>query len=202
MSIKRRKFQRHLGERRYRKLFVIAVEGTKTEPQYFEIFNKSDQNIIKINCLTGNHRSSPPQVLKRMENFLREEGLKKTDEAWIIVDLDQWSPEQIGQIFKWSQSKENYGFALSNPLFEFWLLLHFEDGNKIASSDECMDRLKDHLPVYKKGIDIRKFTLRSIYDAIRRAKNRDNPPCKDWPRAIGGTTVYRLVEKLLPKENT
>ena len=59
MVVKRRKFQRPLGERRYRKLFIIAVEGFKTEPQYFEIFNKMNQNIIKINCLKGNHQSSP-----------------------------------------------------------------------------------------------------------------------------------------------
>jgi hypothetical protein len=31
MPPKRRRFQRPLGERRYRKLFVIAVEGVKTE---------------------------------------------------------------------------------------------------------------------------------------------------------------------------
>jgi len=34
MPLKRRKSQRPLGERRYRKLFVIAAEGVKTEPQY------------------------------------------------------------------------------------------------------------------------------------------------------------------------
>ncbi len=200
MVIKRRKFQRSLGERRYRKLFVISVEGTKTEPQYFEIFNKMNQNIIKINCLKGNHQSSPIKILKRMENHLKIEDLKETDEAWLVVDMDQWSLEQIGQLFKWSQLKDNYGFALSNPMFEFWLVLHFEDGNKIASINECLDRLKRHLPGYKKDIDIRKFTAETIHNAISRAKQRDNPPCADWPRAIGATTVYRLVEKLISRK--
>ena len=65
MPPKRRKFQRPLGERRYRKLFVIAVEGVKTEPQYFAIFN-DQQSVIRVNCLKGSHDSSPPQVLKRM----------------------------------------------------------------------------------------------------------------------------------------
>jgi hypothetical protein len=197
MSIKRREFQRPLGERRYRKLFIISVEGIKTEPQYFEIFNKNDQNIIKINCLKGNKKSSPFQVLKRMENHLKREGLKSTDEAWLVIDRDQWSVEQIGQLFEWSQRKENYGFALSNPMFEFWLLLHFEDGNKITNASECLNRLKRYFPEYKKDIDIRKITHEAIHNAIRRAKQRDNPPCIDWPRAISGTTIYRLVEKLL-----
>ena len=39
MLAKRGSFQRPFGERRYRKLFVIATEGVKTEPQYFAAFN-------------------------------------------------------------------------------------------------------------------------------------------------------------------
>jgi len=132
-----------------------------------------------------------------MKNYLNKEGLKKTDEAWIVIDMDEWSSEQITQIYEWSKSKENYGLAVSNPMFEFWLLLHFEDGTKIASAKECLERLKRHLPEYRKGIDIRKFTSEIIHNAVRRAKQRDNPMCVDWPRAIGGTTVYRLVEKLI-----
>ena len=197
MVIKRRKFQRPLGERRYRKLFVIAVEGAKTEPQYFAIFNKINPNIIKIKCLKGNNQSSPTSILKRMENHLKVEGLEETDEAWLVIDMDQWSNEQIGELFEWSQLKENYGFALSNPMFEFWLLLHFENGNNIGNANECLDRLKRYLPEYKKDIDTGKFTDKAIHNAVQRAKERDNPKCKDWPRMVGGTTVYRLVEKLV-----
>ncbi len=92
MPPKRRKFSRPLGERRYRKIFILAVEGIKTEPQYFAVFN--DQNsVIRVNCLKGKHDSSPPQVLARMENHLKKEGLKKSDEAWLVVDKDQWTDD-------------------------------------------------------------------------------------------------------------
>ena len=88
-------------------------------------------------------------------------------------------------------------FALSNPNFEYWLLLHFENGARIASSRDCNDRLKRHLPRYDKGIDASMITRERIEEAIRRAKLRDNPPCADWPRATAGTTVYKLVENIL-----
>lgn len=194
--VRRRKFQRPLGQRRYRKLFVIAVEGAKTEPQYFAIFN-NQQSVIRVNCLKGKHNSSPLQVLRRMEDHLKKEALKKSDEAWLVVDRDQWTDGQLAQLNGWSQAAENYGFALSNPKFEYWLLLHFEDGAGIASSQDCSDRLKRHLPDYDKGIDPRKFPRQTIDEAIRRAKQRDIPPCPDWPRSIGSTTVYRLVENIL-----
>jgi len=42
MAQGRRKFQRPLGERRYRKLFIIGVEGKETELQYFGLFNRRE----------------------------------------------------------------------------------------------------------------------------------------------------------------
>jgi hypothetical protein len=86
---------------------------------------------------------------------------------------------------------------LSNPKFEYWLLLHFEDGAGVTSSQDCTARIRRHLPNYNKGIDSRKISKEQITDAIHRARARDNPACPDWPRNIGGTTVYKLVEKLI-----
>jgi hypothetical protein len=196
MVSKRRRFQRPLGNRRFRKLFVIAVEGAKTEPQYFALIN-AQHSIIQVTCLKGRHGSAPLQALKRMEDYLRHEGLRSSDEAWLVVDKDQWTDEQLSELHAWKTKRGNYGFALSNPKFEYWLLLHFEDGEGIKSSQDCSDRLKRHLPDYNKGIDGRKITRQRIEDAIRRAIQRDNPPCADWPRLVGNTTVYRLVKNIL-----
>ena len=194
MPLKRRNFRRPLGERRYRKLFLIATEGVKTEPQYFAILN--DRYAV-IHVVKSNHHSSPLQVLKRIKDRLKRETLKNSDEAWLVVDKDQWQDEQLAQLHAWSQDADNYGFALSNPKFEYWLLLHFEDGTKISSSRECSARLKNHLPDYDKDLDGRKISSDMIEDAIHRAKVRDNPPCEDWPRTFGSTTVYKLVENIL-----
>jgi len=136
--------------------------------------------------------------MKRMEDRLRQENLKNSDEAWLVVDKDQWTDEQLAQLYTWSQDADNYGFALSNPKFEYWLLLHFEDGAKISSLNQCSIRLKKHLPDYNnKHLDSRKITSDMIKNAIRRAKVRDNPPCEDWPRTFGSTTVYKLIESIL-----
>jgi hypothetical protein len=199
MPLKRRNFQRPLGGQHYRKLFVIAVEGVKTEPQYFSIFNVK-RSVIQVNCLKGNNNSSPLHVLKRMKDYLKQKELKSSDEAWLVVDKDQWTDEQLDQLFVWAQAHNNYGFALSNPKFEYWLLLHFEDGNDIVSSQNCSDRLKQCFPSYDKGIDIRKITHEQINNAIYRARKRDHPPCVDWPHAFGGTTVYKLVESIFESE--
>lgn len=201
MATRRRSFRRQLGNRRYKKLFLIAAEGIKTEPLYFGMF-ADDTAIVQVHCLKGNHASSPPWVLKRMTDHLETERLKPSDEAWLVVDKDQWTDEQLKQLHEWALQKEHYGFALSNPKFEYWLLLHFEEGTGITSSRDCTNRLKRWLPDYDKGIATRKISPSNIDDAIRRAKKRDDPPSSDWPRSPGQTTVYRLVENILKARTT
>lgn len=137
-----------------------------------------------------------------MKEHIKQEGLKTSDEAWLIVDKDQWSDGDLDQLHAWAQGRENYGFALSNPQFEYWLLLHFEDGHDITSGQECITRLKRYLPDYDKGIEGRKVSMAQIEAAVRRAEQRDNPPCEDWPRRPGSTTVYRLVRKLIGSNHT
>ncbi len=195
MPRSRRSFRRSTGTRRYRKIFLISVEGSITEREYFRM-HIFENRARTIKLLTDKHANSPLHVLERMKKHLREHPLRASYEAWLVVDKDEWRDDQLRPLHSWAQEKENFGLALSNPKFEFWLLLHFEDGVGIASSQNCTQRLKKYVPDYKKGIDERKFTRERILRAIQRAKQRDNPPCADWPRSLGATTVYRLVEKL------
>jgi hypothetical protein len=177
-------------------MFIIATEGFETEPQYFGMFN-STEAVIHVRCLKSKTASSPPQVLARMAKHLKEEGLKSEDEAWLVVDRDKWTDQQLAALHQWSQSKDNYDLAVSNPKFELWLLLHFEEGNGITGPRQCTERLNRRLPNFTKGnVEVKKLA-KGVADAIQRAKRKDSPPCADWPRGTG-TTVYKLVEKLLP----
>lgn len=188
MSKKLRTFQRPLGERRYKKLFVVSVEGSKTEPQYFAIFNQP-QSIVLVKCLKRPlTESSPIQVLKRMEVYLRKESLRKTDEAWVVVDKDDWTEERLKELLQWAKKSENHGVALSNPNFEY--------GKGIANSQECLTRLKRHMPNYKKEIDGKKITSELIAKAISRARLRDVNRSNDLPQ-IWSTTVCKLIEKII-----
>lgn len=191
-----RKFHRPLGNRTYKKLFIISVEGSKTEPQYFSIINQL-QAVVLIKCLKRPFtQSSLTHVLKKMEFYLHKESLRKGDEAWIVVDKDDWTESQLKELFLWSKKRQNYGLALSNPSFEYWLLLHFEDGKDLANIQECLARLKRYLPNYKKELDSRKITLDHIAKAISRAKKRNTTREKGLP-VPWSTDVHILVERIL-----
>lgn len=189
------RFLRRSGTLSYRRRFVLAVEGVKTEREYFAILGRIQQKIT-IKCLTHKYKTSPTNVMDRLEDYLKKNKLNQSDEAWIVIDKDQWSDDQLNKVSNWSKLRENCGLAVSNPKFEFWLLLHFEDGDQGTSSQSCSTRLKQYLPAYDKGIESQWITKEQIRLAVARARKRDSPPCSDWPKTPGVTTVYLLVDKI------
>ena len=191
------RFVRPFGTRRYERLYLIAVEGAVTEPGYFDMF---DCQTLKVECLRAKGKSSPPEVLKRMKGRIDRESMREGDEAWLVVDKDRWTDAHLKELHDWAAEQTRTvvkrGLAVSNPKFELWLLLHFEDGARVNTGAVCSNALGRHLPGYDKRIPDGVFTDERIREAVRRAKARDTPPCRDWPRTKG-TTVYRLVESLI-----
>ncbi len=79
-------------------------------------------------------------------------------------------------------------------LIEYWLLLHFEDGNNIRSSGNCDRRLLKYLPEYRKNrVEVEKLRP-GMYEAVQRGMGRN--PGRDWPRTTG-TTVAHLVDEII-----
>lgn len=87
MSTKSNRFKRPLGKRAYKKIFIISVEGRKTEPQYFYMLEEQHAT-VKINCLKSSlGKNSPIHVLERIKNYLRKNELRTTDEASTLCTL-------------------------------------------------------------------------------------------------------------------
>jgi len=111
-----------------------------------------------------------------------------------VLDRDQWSAEQLDRVFFGCRAPAS-NLAVSNPKFEYWLLLHFEDGSGVSGSRACTQRLIRYLPNFKKNyLEIQKVEP-GIPDVIHRAEAKDMPACEDWPKT-NGSTVYRLVKRL------
>ena len=167
------RFKRPIGNKRYQRIFFIAPEGTKTEIQYFEMINNLQlNNGILAKIIKNNNNSSPRDILKRMK----------------------------ARLINWSQTKICYAYAINNPKFEYWLLLHFEEGNSIINAKDCDKRLLKYLPSYDKNLDFKKFDCVQIRQAITNAKKREISIGKSEPNHIGSSGLYRLVSKLISEE--
>ncbi len=184
------------GIQSLRRVIHIAAEGTKTEPEYFRRLNQLQDVARFIMVKKKTSGSSPIGMLNAMKKYVQSKEIGSLDEVWLVVDRDSWPEENLNQLYQWTQAAEQRGLVLSNPNFEYWLLLHFEDAVSSLTGPRCTERLKKHLPKYDKGLPRGKIGLSQIQDAIKRARQQDEPPCQDWPRHTG-TTVYLIVQKVI-----
>ncbi len=197
---KRRSFQRRQGERPYYKVFLISTEGQTTEREYFEHLWKSHPNLKSTRDFARpprNSSSSPHDVLVCMEQCIeRHKPLRKGDEAWLVVDKDSWTDDQLTELRNWISRPGRNGYtrylAISNPKFEYWLLLHFSDAG-VCDSNDCTHKLKMHVPNYSKHIDFKKYSDSEVRSAIERARRRDRP----GTGGVSTTTIYVLVSHIL-----
>ena len=190
--------KRRNPERRKKKIFTVVTEGRNTEPEYFRIF-KSKNLDAHINLSKRDNKSAPKYLLQEIKRNIERIELKSTDEAWIVLDRDRWGESQLNELFNWAKNRKNCHIAISNPSFEFWLLLHFEEGNGVNSRSECETRLSNYLNrEYKKSIDGRKFTPERISTAIDNAKKRYTMSSVQRGLIVSPrqTTVYKLVESI------
>ncbi|WP_293146414.1 MULTISPECIES: RloB family protein [unclassified Microcoleus] len=194
-KIKRTKLLDRQQDRRDAKLFIVATEGKETEKQYFRIFNSSRIK-VEILATTEDGKSSPEYVLERLDIFKERYDLDEDDMLWLVSDVDRWGAKKLSSVCSQARQK-GYNLAISNPCFEVWLTLHFEELNtQDRTCDNFKARLRTILGSYNgSNLDISAYQ-QNIENAVNRAKNLHQISQQDWPPTLG-THVYRLVEILL-----
>lgn len=205
------------GFKEAEKLFILAYEGEKTEPYYFnglrgsDLFN--DSGIIEIISLVRSYRSgtdpfSVKSLLKDAKSTFR---FKSTDEFWLVVDRDHWETKHkhsFDQIISECEIEGNFFMALSNPCFEIWIILHFVDPSSWTDDEMAMiyenekSGGKNYLSKYISTVLGKGYSktppilemLPFTQLAIDRAKMIDK--FDKYPKEVG-THIYKLVEKLI-----
>jgi len=141
-KIKRKKLLDREHDRRDAKLFIVATEGKETEKQYFGMF-KSTKIQVEILATTEDGKSAPEYVLERLDKFKERYDISKDDMLWLVSEVDRWGDKKLSSVG--SQARQRgYYLAISNPCFEVWLTLHFED---INTQDRTCDNFKARLRI-------------------------------------------------------
>lgn len=179
MPRKKRPLDRDTGKLRDASLVVIASEDTHAVSQYFARFRAKRVHFIVIPTIDG--KSSPPNVMRRLDEFKAEFASEENDQFWICIDQDHWAdPGHISTLLQVVREckQKGYGISISNPCFELWLLLHFEDinGETIGRCDDVRKRINEIKGGYNKAkcCGNLRITASQVEDAIRRARELDN----------------------------
>lgn len=190
--------------RQERKYFLIVTEGAKTEPLYFEEWERRfPRNQVKTVEVHGEGLETVRVVERAIE--LRDErrgksGLPDFDEVWAVFDKDDTSPERFHKAIDLAR-KEGIEPGFSNQSFELWYVLHFEYLQSALHRNDYIDTLSQALGIkYRKNdrdVMLQIKEKGNLEQAIQRAAKLEELHKGSTPSdACPYTRVYVLVERI------
>lgn len=115
----------------YKQYFLIVCEDEVTEPAYFEQFKSlfPEDTLFLMTIGTGYDPLGVIQSAIRKKEELSAESGREIDFTWVVFDKDD-ANENETKILRFDDAyklakEANLNIALSNEVFEVWLLLHF-----------------------------------------------------------------------------
>ena len=130
----RAQLARKVGRRPVKKTIVVVCEGGKSEPQYIgalaqeaEVFEHAAVDLQ----IDGTGGEVPLTLVRRAVDLAtrdpKEHG--EIDEVWCLFDVE-WPRNHPNLPQALALARANgIKLAISNPCFELWLILHFQDSS-------------------------------------------------------------------------
>jgi hypothetical protein len=192
---------------------LIASEGTKTEPLYFEEIRRTYRlhtaNVVVQPSELGTqplqvvqyardlfengdrHKKIPPRAFERVfAVFDRDDHRTYHDALALAASLS-------GKLRNDTKQPVDFRAIASVPCFELWLLLHFEDIQQPLHRDDVLRRIKRHIQAYEKGmVDSFRLTHDKFDVAHDRARRRTTL-CTAFDGAEPYTDMDLVVELLI-----
>ncbi|MDQ6961641.1 MAG: RloB family protein [Mariprofundaceae bacterium] len=203
------------------RVVIISCEGRNTEPEYFKALvdelSEHISELVEVKVIPKNDNASEPKdVVRNLDVFLKDNFDFKTgyDEMWVVVDREKVEQRKMGILDVIPQcKKKNYKIILTNPLFEFWLLLHIADISNYAFSDlyenkkvntkrRFIDKELSNLLKTRGGYNKKKGKFNKIIiseENVRRALKQEQEFENDIVKIIDhlGSNVGTLVKRIL-----
>jgi RloB-like protein len=194
-----------------RKAILIALEDRQSARLYFDGFRNELRGywIVILAPWKGSDPKSVVEAAKEARDARRAQAARDEadpfDEVWVVFDTEgpQDDHRQRAARGAIDQARSlKFLTAVSNPSFEYWLLLHFEwCVRTLADGAAVCHLLERHIPGYDKGMDCYAITRSHVPTAIKHAKRvfaerhqgSSHHPCD----CHACTEVHRLIESLL-----
>ncbi len=152
---------------------LIACEGKKTEPIYFAQLGKHlGLHTIQVVQALG---TDPMSIVTDAANRKRERArnaerstiVTEYEQVWCVFDVDEHPA--LGSAIEKARDND-IRVALSNPCFEYWLLLHYvKFGRTNRSRQQIQSELRRWIRGYEKGADYSALLFERIPNAISHA---------------------------------
>jgi hypothetical protein len=185
---------------------AVFCEGEKTEPQYLEALKRQpeirDVAAVDLRIETG-HGGAVPLTLVALAIDARGRAVAEEaeiDEFWCVFDVE-WPRNHPGLSDAVHRAQENgIHLAITNPCFELWLILHFNDHGAWLDNDSAR-RLRRGLDGSAgKSLEAVKY-MPLVAAAARRAAELDTRHQKNgavFPHDNPSSGMHRLIASIQP----
>jgi hypothetical protein len=183
-----------------RKRLLIVAEGEVTEPAYFRDLGRRVRTQVEVLIIgAGAVPVTVVDIAVKMKTQAAQEAKRQKDdfipydEIWCVFDVD--SHHKLAQAINRAKAN-NIGVALSNPSFELWILLHYQDQRAHIERDRLNTVCRKHIPNYEKNPPCELLYPR-LDAALARAINLER-----WQKQSGrpnenpSTDVHKLVSMI------
>lgn len=202
----RRKFRslhREAASREPKTKITIYTEGRNTEFEYFDQIRRTfPSSIVEVKIFEA--AGAPLTIAKRAVEESREarrrcrkQSYTRLDEFWAVFDRDEHPniPEAMSRC-----RDANIGVAFSDPCFELWIILHFEDFDRPDHRHDVQRHLENICPEYSRSSgkkpDCAKM-MEFVVQAEERAERQIERRLQEGAElGCPHTTVYQLTRKI------
>jgi hypothetical protein len=181
---------------------LVVCEGKVTEPSYFREMAREER--ARIEVIVKEDGGGPKTIVERAALLKKEaenqakklrDDFLKYDEVWCVFDIDAHPkiPDALQQV-----RAHHLALAISNPCFELWILLHFQDQHGHIERGLAQKHCKGHIRGYKKHVSFQSLAA-NYAEAVRRATNLEvwqRQQGRTPPDANPSTGVHRLTERI------
>lgn len=194
-----RDYRRRVPRRTPKFRILVVCEGEVTEPEYLRSFQHHVRN-RRVHVELPDEPGVPLTVVStaiRLAHEAAEDAHREEDDnlrfdsVWAVVDVD--AHPNLPQAKELAQ-RSGISLAISNPCFELWALLHFEDHRAHIERHTLASRVREHCPGYAKKLPFDKIIL-GYSDAVARARDlRKEAELHGTPGRNPTTDVVDLTE--------
>ena len=167
--------------KKIRPTFFVFCEG-ETEEQYITYLRSKYRIPIVLDAKIAGNRITKTYI----ENYKKGKPGHEKDRDYLVYDID--APRMLEKL----QKIPDVELIASNPCFEIWLLMHFQEQKGELNSRECEEKLAQHIGNYKKG-EINKTLRKQLDSKQEKAVNR---ACKLKAYKNPSTRVHHLIKAI------
>ena len=189
-----REYRRREPSRHPKPLTLVVTEGESTEPGYFRTFKRTcDTELAALKIIPLGQ--DPRAVVEKAMQERTDRSVGTADSFWAVFDRDKHP--RFDEAVNLAEGND-IRLAISDPCFELWCVLHYQQHDAPCTCDECAHVLRELSPEYRrpgKPFDDEETIRRNYHDAVQRAKELEGWRAKDGGRNPR-TTVHHLTEHM------